>query len=98
MSQADDFKPMLRGISLPIENRPDIAGDRRLGILGVEIADVHMSRALEIVREMIEQYDGRTRGIYFVNAHALNLAASDCAYHDVLNAGDYVFGDGTGVR
>jgi len=78
--------------------RLDIFGDCRLSVLGVQITDVRMSRALEIVRDLIEHYDGRTRAVYFVNAHALNLACSDSSYRDVLNAGDYVFGDGTGVR
>ena len=40
----------------------------------------------------------RPAAVYFVNAHTLNLAASDAAYRDVLAAGDCVFGDGTGVR
>jgi len=35
---------------------------------------------------------------YFVNAHSLNAATSDRAYRKVLNSGDIVFGDGTGVR
>ena len=36
--------------------------------------------------------------MYFVNAATLNLASQDAGYRDVLNAGDYVFGDGTGAR
>ena len=44
------------------------------------------------------QRAGPTRCVYFVNAHTLNLAAADPAYREVLNAADYVFGDGTGVR
>ena len=74
------------------------ASDRVLSVLGVRIADVSMARALEIVRGMMDRRDGKTRGVYFVNAHALNLAASDAAYREVLNAADCVFGDGTGVR
>jgi N-acetylglucosaminyldiphosphoundecaprenol N-acetyl-beta-D-mannosaminyltransferase len=33
-----------------------------------------------------------------VLAHTLNLAAADPRYREVLNTGDFVFGDGTGVR
>jgi N-acetylglucosaminyldiphosphoundecaprenol N-acetyl-beta-D-mannosaminyltransferase len=69
-----------------------------LSVLGVRITDVSMARAMEIVRGMMDRRDGKTRGVYFVNAHALNLAASDAAYREVLNAADCVFGDGTGVR
>ena len=74
------------------------SGDRGLTVLGVRITDVHMTRALEIVRGMMGRSDGRTRSVYFVNAHALNVAASNAAYREVLNSADCVFGDGTGVR
>jgi N-acetylglucosaminyldiphosphoundecaprenol N-acetyl-beta-D-mannosaminyltransferase len=94
-----------RGLQLPrrtifsTSSRP-IRGldDPKLAVLGVRIADVHMKRALEIVRGMIDREDGRTHSVYFVNAHALNLAASNEAYREVLNEADCVFGDGTGVR
>jgi N-acetylglucosaminyldiphosphoundecaprenol N-acetyl-beta-D-mannosaminyltransferase len=81
-----------------LRTRLDAIGDRWLNVLGVRITDVDMPRALEIVQDMIHCNDGRTRGVYFVNAHALNLAVSQRAYREVLNAGDCVFGDGTGVR
>lgn len=71
---------------------------RRFRILGVELTDVPRDRAVELLIEAIERHDGRTRAVYFANAHTLNLAASDAEYRAVLNAGDYVFGDGTGVR
>jgi N-acetylglucosaminyldiphosphoundecaprenol N-acetyl-beta-D-mannosaminyltransferase len=38
------------------------------------------------------------KGVYFVNAHTLNLAAHNPAYCQLLNRGHCVFGDGTGVR
>jgi N-acetylglucosaminyldiphosphoundecaprenol N-acetyl-beta-D-mannosaminyltransferase len=38
------------------------------------------------------------RGVFFVNAHTLNLAAADPEYRAVLRGAAYVFGDGTGVR
>jgi N-acetylglucosaminyldiphosphoundecaprenol N-acetyl-beta-D-mannosaminyltransferase len=72
--------------------------DRLLSILGVGITDVTGDRALELLGEMIRQYDGRPRRVFFVNAHTLNLAAADPTYRGVLRAADYVFGDGTGVR
>jgi N-acetylglucosaminyldiphosphoundecaprenol N-acetyl-beta-D-mannosaminyltransferase len=72
--------------------------DSRLAILGVRVADVSMPEAIEIVHAMLRRHDGRARRVYFVNAHSLNIAASDPAYRKVLNAGDTVFGDGTGVR
>lgn len=92
-------------IGAPEANRPrwrsrvsSSQRDRLVRVLGVSIADVSMGRAVELVHEMIRRRDGRTRSVMFVNAHSLNLAASNRAYRDVLNAADCVFGDGTGVR
>jgi len=76
----------------------DGAEDRVLSILDVDITDVRRHRATELIEAMIRQYDGRSRSVFFVNAHTLNLAASDATFRDVLNSADYVFGDGTGVR
>lgn len=74
------------------------AEDRVISLLGVEITDVTRQRAVELLEEMIQHCDGRTRSVFFVNAHTLNLAAADEEYRRVLNAADHVFGDGTGVR
>ena len=62
------------------------------------ITDVTRPRALDLLAELIRARSARVRSVYFVNAHTLNLAAADPTYRDVLNAADYVFGDGTGVR
>lgn len=72
--------------------------ERRLTVLGVEISDVSMARALERVEEMLRLKYDRARVVYFVNTHTLNLAATDLAYRAILNSADRVFGDGTGVR
>jgi len=79
-------------------SHPEFADDRVVSILGVEVTDVTRQRAVELLEEMIRQYDGRTRTVCFVNAHTLNRAAADEEYRRVLNAADRVFGDGTGVR
>lgn len=75
-----------------------IAEDRRIRVLGVRITDVTRRRAVRLIEQMIREYDGRSGRVYFVNAHTLNLAADDDHYRRVLNAAEYVFGDGTGVR
>lgn len=72
--------------------------DRRISILGVRITDVTRPRAIQRVEQMIRQYDGHARTVFFANAHTLNLAAADPRYRAVLNSADMVFGDGTGVR
>lgn len=74
------------------------ADDRLVRLFGVEITDVTMARALALVEEMIRDFDGRSRSLYFVNAHTLNLAWRDPAFRDVLRSATRVFGDGTGVR
>jgi N-acetylglucosaminyldiphosphoundecaprenol N-acetyl-beta-D-mannosaminyltransferase len=74
------------------------ADDRRLAILGVYVTDVRRERAIGLLAEMLREEAPPARSVYFVNAHTLNLAAADAAYCRVLNAADYVFGDGTGVR
>ena len=83
------------GVSAPLEPGHD---DRVFSALGVRITDVTRRRATELLEAIVCRDDGRTRCVYYVNTHTLNLAAADPQYRDVLNAADYVFGDGTGVR
>lgn len=72
--------------------------ERIVRILGVGITDVTRARAVQLIREMIDGYDGQARPVYFANAHTLNLACDDSHYRALLNAAARVFGDGTGVR
>jgi len=72
--------------------------DRRFCVLGVSVTDVSRARALELLEGMIHRRDGRTRSVFFVNSHTLNLAAADEQYRWVLGSADHVFGNGTGVR
>lgn len=67
-------------------------------VLGVRIRNVTRQQAIELVEEAIGRRDGPAVSIFFVNAHTLNLAASDLSYRQVLNSADLVFADGTGVR
>ena len=82
-------------VSVPVEPDDD---DRVFTALGVRITDVTRRRATELLEAIVCRDDGRTRCVYCVNTHTLNLTAADPQYRDVLNAADYVFGDGTGVR
>lgn len=67
-------------------------------VLGVRIQNVVREQATAMIERLIGRRDGPTAGVYFVNAHTLNLAATDPAYRDVLNRGELVLADGTGVR
>jgi N-acetylglucosaminyldiphosphoundecaprenol N-acetyl-beta-D-mannosaminyltransferase len=74
------------------------AAGRKLSVLGVGFLDWTMAQALDRLGAELKRPAGPARSVYFVNAATLNLASQDAAYRDVLNAGDYVFGDGTGAR
>ena len=67
-------------------------------ILDVEITDITRKQAIELLNDTIARYDGRSRCIFFVNAHTLNMTETDGEYRDVVNSADHVLGDGTGVR
>lgn len=81
----------------PDGNSARTAGGK-LSVLGVGILDWTMAQALERLGAELRRKDGPARAVYFVNAATLNLASEIPGYREVLNAGDYVFGDGTGVR
>jgi N-acetylglucosaminyldiphosphoundecaprenol N-acetyl-beta-D-mannosaminyltransferase len=72
--------------------------DAYFSVLGVHILNVCKQRGIEMLAEVLRRRDGRAQSVFFVNAHTLNLAAADPRYREVLNTGDFVFGDGTGVR
>jgi N-acetylglucosaminyldiphosphoundecaprenol N-acetyl-beta-D-mannosaminyltransferase len=67
-------------------------------VLGVRIFNVTRQQAIALLEEAIGHRQGRPVSVFFVNAHTLNLAASDPSYRQVLNAADFVFADGTGIR
>ena len=71
---------------------------RLLSILGVQVTDMSKAQAMRLMEQVICKASERTRAIYIVNAHTLNLAAEDEHYRWVLNNAFRVFGDGTGVR
>ncbi len=72
--------------------------DQEFSLLGVKILNVAMQRAVELLENALRNPGDRAHSVFFVNAHTLNLAAARQEYRAILNAGDFVFGDGTGVR
>jgi N-acetylglucosaminyldiphosphoundecaprenol N-acetyl-beta-D-mannosaminyltransferase len=74
------------------------AAGGKLTVLGVGFLDWTMAQAIERLSAELARPSGPARSVFFVNAATLNLASEDPGYRDVLNAADYVFGDGTGVR
>jgi N-acetylglucosaminyldiphosphoundecaprenol N-acetyl-beta-D-mannosaminyltransferase len=67
-------------------------------VLGVRIHNVTRRRGIELIEQAIRRREKHAHSIFFTNAHTLNLAHDDPAFRRTLNAADYVFGDGTGVR
>jgi N-acetylglucosaminyldiphosphoundecaprenol N-acetyl-beta-D-mannosaminyltransferase len=67
-------------------------------VLGVRVTDLTMSAAVERIEALLRHEEPRTRTVFFVNAHTLNLATEDPAYRECLRTADVLFGDGTGVR
>jgi N-acetylglucosaminyldiphosphoundecaprenol N-acetyl-beta-D-mannosaminyltransferase len=75
--------------------RPSLA---HVNVCGVRIANLTKAEATAHMRGLIREPASRARAIYIVNAHTINLACELPGFRDLLNAGDAVFGDGTGVR
>jgi len=70
----------------------------QFSVLGVRIHNVTRQEAIAMVEEIIDRRDDRAAGVFFVNAHTLNVATADPSYRAMLNDADLVFADGTGVR
>ncbi len=90
---------LLQAPSQSIETIEDVRPDfgPRLSVFGVTIDNLAEPQAVDLIEDIINER-GRSRAIYFVNAHTLNTAARDQRYRELLNRASYVFGDGTGVR
>jgi N-acetylglucosaminyldiphosphoundecaprenol N-acetyl-beta-D-mannosaminyltransferase len=78
-------------IEIAAEQNPDT-----LDIFGVPIKNVTMKEALSCIEQAIDAT--RQIKVYFVNTFYLNTAWEDFDYRQALQKGDFVFGDGTGVR
>lgn len=69
-----------------------------VSILGVKVSNLSMDCAINFIDRCISKDFSVTRIIYIVNAHTLNLAVEDPAFHNTLNDAFKVLGDGTGIR
>jgi len=68
----------------------------RVEVLGVAIDNLGFDEAIALLRELVRAPEPRS--LFFVNAHTLDLASRSPEFRRLLNDGDWVFGDGTGVR
>ena len=74
----------------------DCSGGNALSIFGVPISNVTMGDALGCIERAIDT--AHQIRVFFVNTFYLNTAWENPEYRRVLKTGDYIFGDGTGVR
>lgn len=65
-------------------------------LLGLAIANVTLDEAVDLLVSRV-RLRVPTR-VCFVNAHCVNVAASDARYRRCLAAADLIFADGTGMR
>jgi len=67
-----------------------------LTLLGVDFLNVKMQEALSLIDDAVKT--GTQKTVFFINADCLNKASKDKEYLQILQQGDYVFPDGSGVK
>lgn len=67
-------------------------------VMGVRIANRSSAEAVDLMKSVLSGHRAGGANVFIVNAHALNLASRVPDYRNVIEGGDWVFGDGTGVR
>ena len=78
--------------------RPAASADapQIVDVLGVPFAALSRDEAIACAREMVRGTG--SHHLILANAHTLNLAARDPAYHEVLRTASLVLRDGAGVE
>ena len=82
---------------------PDMSGyqascaeDAMLHLFGLRLQNTTLALAAdELLRAAALR---QRRNVYFVNAHCVNVAASDAVYDGILRAADLLYADGIGMR
>jgi N-acetylglucosaminyldiphosphoundecaprenol N-acetyl-beta-D-mannosaminyltransferase len=102
MNTIEETLPLAEAIELtrgaPFERWYADEDSSHVSVLGVQIVNLDEASAIVLLEQMIDDYAGQSRAVYFVNAHTLNIAAREPAFRGVFNRATCVFGDGTGVR
>lgn len=75
---------------------PNLSSARQVEVLGTQIQSLSTTEVLDGIFALINS--GRPHSVYLVNAATANLAYEYPIYRSVLNRGDLVLNDGTGVR
>ena len=66
-----------------------------IDLFGVKVSAIDQEGILAQVAAWVQE--GQCRRVTYVNAHCLNIAISDPAYHTLLNRFDLIYSDGIGV-
>ena len=78
------------------EHQASRAEDATLRLFGLPLRNTTLALAAgELLRAAAW---GQRRNVYFVNAHCVNVAASDAVYDGILRAADLLYADGIGMR
>lgn len=73
------------------QNSPEL-----IDVFGIHIRRLRTKEVLQILKGFMQDY--RPHSVYIVNAGTANLAYRDSRYRALLNRGDLVLNDGTGMR
>jgi len=73
-----------------------LADDEVLHLFGLPLQNTTLALAADTLLQAAAQ--GQRRNVYFVNAHCVNLAASNADYDSTLRAADLLYADGIGMR
>ena len=93
-----DLGVLARAAFSLIYSRTDRSGGAEVSILGLQIANVTMSDAVDRVVEMAGGGGDSGHQVCFVNADCANLAQRDLEYRSILNGVSLTLADGIGMK
>ncbi len=88
-----DYFPYLR--QQPTTSSPTLAGLPSLKLFGLSVANTTVDSALDWLCARLET--GQRTRVAFLNAHCVNIAASDWQYRSALEEADAILPDGSGI-
>jgi exopolysaccharide biosynthesis WecB/TagA/CpsF family protein len=80
----------------PVAASPIPDSHRSADVLGIPFAVLSCDEAIACIREMVR--GAGAHRVVLANAHTLNLAARDAAYHEILRTASLVLRDGVGIE
>lgn len=69
---------------------------KNINLFGILIDNVLMAEAIDMISISIEKKEKKK--LYFVNADCFNKMYKDYEYYKIVKKGDFIFGDGSGIK